>query len=441
MSDSQRRMDKSWINIYDRINDTRYEAGVIEFLDFAYRGRDESLTIPCLCRSCNNFRDKYRETIYNHLIHNGITKGYTTWNYHGEESNNDDGGGGDDVSFDGSDGGGDDMSDDDLDEMLDNIGCQTFSKFSFVVAILHLKTTSGCSMKLFNATLDLFRKALPAPSLVPKNFYEAKKLQRLFIDKQVASDMRWHKEKRVHDDNIARHPADTEAWKHLNKIDPPFARDPRNIRLGLAIDGFKPFGNLSSSYSICPVFIVPYNLPPWKCMKDPNMFMSMLISGPKTPVNIDVYLEPLIDELKDLWAGVDAYDALRKEDFTSCAALLWTINDFFHMDKTNFDWLVDNREPITPKSTDEVLHDIDCSIGVSDSVVNKKKRQDLRHMEISSRSNAPRVEEKLTSTTKWLIIRNSYGLLPFDKGRETQDIKFAHVTQFSDGLALNISSA
>nr|GEV95672.1 hypothetical protein [Tanacetum cinerariifolium] len=104
----------------------------------------------------------------------------------------------------------------------------------------------------------------------------------------------------------------------------------------------------------------------------------MLISGPKTLVNIDVYLEPLIDELKDLWAGVDAYDALRKEDFTSRAALLWTINDFLHMDKTNFDWLVDNREPIAPKSTDEVLHDIDCSIGVSHFVVNKKKRKYLK---------------------------------------------------------------
>nr|GFC33596.1 hypothetical protein [Tanacetum cinerariifolium] len=89
--------------------------------------------------------------------------------------------------------------------------------------------------------------------------------------------------------------------------------------------------------------------------------MSMLIPGLKTPVNIDVYLEPLIDELKDLWVGVDAYDALRKEDFTLRAALLWTINDF-----SAYGML-----------SDEVLHDIDCSIGVSHSVVNKKKRKYL----------------------------------------------------------------
>ncbi|GJW19327.1 Myb domain protein 62 [Tanacetum coccineum] len=222
------------------INDTRYEAGVIEFLDFAYRVGDESLAIPCPCRSCNNFRDKNRVTMYKHLMQNGITRGYTTWNYHGEESEDDDRGG-NDVPFDGSDGGTDDMSDDDLDEI---------------------------------------------------------------------------------------HPADIEAWKHLGRIDPLFVSDPHNIRLGLATDGFNPFGNLSSSYNTWPVFIVPYNLPSWECMKYPYMFMSMLIPGPKSLLNIDVYLEPLIDELKDLWASVNAYDALRKEDFTLRAALLWTTNDF-----------------------------------------------------------------------------------------------------------------
>ncbi|GKF43540.1 hypothetical protein Tco_0130092, partial [Tanacetum coccineum] len=61
------------------------------------------------------------------------------------------------------------------------------------------------------------RKALPTPSLVPKNFYEAKKLQRLFINESTAIDMRWHKEKRVNDENIVRHPADSEAWKHLDR--------------------------------------------------------------------------------------------------------------------------------------------------------------------------------------------------------------------------------
>jgi hypothetical protein len=38
--------------------------------------------------------------------------------------------------------------------------------------------------------------------------------------------------------------------------------------------------------------------------------MSMLLPGPKSPgVNIDVYLQPLIDELNELWVkGVETWD-------------------------------------------------------------------------------------------------------------------------------------
>lgn len=127
-----------------------------------------------------------------------------------------------------------------------------------------------------------------------------------------------------------RHPADFESWKAFDKIHESFAQDPRNVRLGLASDGFNPFGNMSNGYSIWPVFLVPYNLPPWKCMKDPFFIMSMLIPGPNAPGNdIDVYLQPLIKELKDLWEdGIETFDAHTKQMFQLRAAVLWTINDF-----------------------------------------------------------------------------------------------------------------
>src|SRR5262245_48795818 len=64
-------------------------------------------------------------------------------------------------------------------------------------------------------------------------------------------------------------------------------------------------------------------------MYGPLFFMSMLIPGPKSPGNdIDVYLQPLIDELKELWNGVEAYDVCKGEKFTMHAVILWTINDF-----------------------------------------------------------------------------------------------------------------
>ena len=80
-----------------------------------------------------------------------------------------------------------------------------------------------------------------------------------------------------------------------------FASDPRNVKLGLAIDGFNPFGNMNIEHSTWPILLFSYNFPPWMCMKEPYLFMSLLIPGPKGLGNdIDVYLRPLIDELKIL---------------------------------------------------------------------------------------------------------------------------------------------
>ena len=55
-----------------------------------------------------------------------------------------------------------------------------------------------------------------------------------------------------------------------------------------------------------------------------------MILGRFSPENdIDVYLQSLIEELKELWdAGVETYDVSTKSIFQMHAALMWTINDF-----------------------------------------------------------------------------------------------------------------
>ena len=60
------------------------------------------------------------------------------------------------------------------------------------------------------------------------------------------------------------------------------------------------------------------------------MILSTLIPGKYSPGNdIDVYLEPLIDELAHLWReGAATYDAETKGSFIMRAAVLWTINNF-----------------------------------------------------------------------------------------------------------------
>ncbi|XP_074300381.1 uncharacterized protein LOC141631640 [Silene latifolia] len=141
--------------------------------------------------------------------------------------------------------------------------------------------------------------------------------------------MRWHYEN-PRANGIMSHPSDGEAWKHFDKQNPDFASKPRNVRLGLCTDGFSAFNQFGRSYSCWPVMLTPYNLPPWLCMKKQFIFLSLIIPGPKNPKkNIDVYLQPLIQKLKDLWEnGLFTYDVSRKQNFNMRAALLWTINDF-----------------------------------------------------------------------------------------------------------------
>ena len=59
------------------------------------------------------------------------------------------------------------------------------------------------------------------------------------------------------------------------------------------------------------------------------MFVSCVVPNPFNPtIGIDVYLQPLIDDLKKLWNGVLTYDVSRKKNFMMREALMWTINDF-----------------------------------------------------------------------------------------------------------------
>ena len=151
----------------------------------------------------------------------------------------------------------------------------------------------------------------------------------LFVCSKTEDSLRWYDEERSKDEKL-RHPADGQAWIDFDRLHPDFALDSRNVRLGLASDGFNPFRTMSISHSTWPVMLMTYNMPPWMCMKSEYSILSLLIPGPRSPGNdIDVYLQPLIDELKLLWnSGVETYDASRNKTFQMRATLMWTISDF-----------------------------------------------------------------------------------------------------------------
>ena len=79
---------------------------------------------------------------------------------------------------------------------------------------------------------------------------------------------------------------------------------------------------MSLSCSMWPVVMTAYNLPSW--------LLTLLIPSPNAPKkDIDVFLRPLVDELKKLWdEGVVVRDAASKTSFWMWVVLLMTVNDF-----------------------------------------------------------------------------------------------------------------
>nr|XP_012567265.1 uncharacterized protein LOC101500949 [Cicer arietinum] len=155
------------------------------------------------------------------------------------------------------------------------------------------------------------------------------RFKRLFVNVNDAKNIRWHADERQCDGQL-RHPADSLQWKKVDELYPEFRNEPRNLRLGLATDGTNPYGNLSSNHSSWPVLLIIYNLPPSICMKRKYIMLSMMISGPRQPGNdIDVYLSPLIEDLRILWEeGVEVFDGYSCDYFKMHAMLFCTINDF-----------------------------------------------------------------------------------------------------------------
>jgi hypothetical protein len=138
----------------------------------------------------------------------------------------------------------------------------------------------------------------------------------MFLSERTVVHMRWHKDGERENKEVIVHPSDSNVWKALDNFDLEFAQDMRNVRIGLATDSFTPFGDNTTLYSYWLMFIVPYNLPPL-CLKYEFMFLCLIVPGSNHPApKLNVMLRPLINELKELWNGVEAYDSHKKQKFT-----------------------------------------------------------------------------------------------------------------------------
>ena len=84
------------------------------------------------------------------------------------------------------------------------------------------------------------------PMIVLRHFTIIPRIQHMFRCKSIVELMTWHA---THSfiDNTLRVPSNCATWKHIDSTWPDFAREPRNLHLGLAMDGVNPFGLCSTS--------------------------------------------------------------------------------------------------------------------------------------------------------------------------------------------------
>nr|GEZ42910.1 hypothetical protein [Tanacetum cinerariifolium] len=171
------------------------------------------------------------------------------------------------------------------------------------------------------------------PKKVLRYFLIIHRLQCLYKSSHTTMEMTWHATGKCTAPGKMQHPVDGRAWKNFDTKYLDFLKELRNVRLGLAADGFNLLGNLSQAYNMWSVILIltTYNMPSWLCMKESFFMLSLLIIGPKSlGKDVDVYWRPLIDDLKDLWAleGVETIDVATSQKFNMRAMVLCTINDF-----------------------------------------------------------------------------------------------------------------
>jgi hypothetical protein len=99
---------------------------------------------------------------------------------------------------------------------------------------------------------------------------------------------------------------------------------------------------------------MPYNLPPNNYLKQGFIFLAFVILGfMELKKQMNVFLCLLMEELKKLWQGVEAYDSHLKYRFNFHVVYLWSIHDYLTYGKFAY-WYVHGRLncPICMDDTD-----------------------------------------------------------------------------------------
>ena len=98
------------------------------------------------------------------------------------------------------------------------------------------------------------------------------------------------------------------------------------------MDGVNPYSLQNTNYCVCPVVVINRDIPPWLSVKNEHLMLALIVPDRRQVKNMDVYLQPLVDELKELWDGINVYDVSRpitaKRSFMLYGICAYTIHDY-----------------------------------------------------------------------------------------------------------------
>ncbi|RDX89558.1 hypothetical protein CR513_28701, partial [Mucuna pruriens] len=287
-------------------NTVKYLDGLNKFLDFAFENQSVNDAIRCPCPKCHCNKWETRDVVRDHLICKQFPKNYKVWIWHGETYET--------MTS---------RSTKEIVEPLQN-GNPVLSMINDAFGINRLHDVepnsyegpyefvdnmpneeneeTGVTDKEMTMILELLKDAFEYAN-IPNSFYKEKKViynlglnytkidrfanivKNLDENQKVLMVKRNYLQSNL--DELLRHLKDAKAWRSFDQLYPKFALEPRNVHLGLGTNGFNPYRSMSNSNS--------------KKMSRNN---------------IDVYPQPLIKELDELWIeGVETYDSSLKDLF------------------------------------------------------------------------------------------------------------------------------
>ena len=96
--------------------------------------------------------------------------------------------------------------------------------------------------------------------------------------------------------------------KHIEDTWPEkFMDEVQNLQLNITMDRINPYSLQNTNYYVFPIVLINNNKSPWLSMNNENLTFALIVSSRRQVKNMDIYLQPLVNQLKELWERINIY--------------------------------------------------------------------------------------------------------------------------------------